>query len=298
MHNIMKRYKKEQNGKLEIGQILYTKHFTLTVDRDLCKGCELCKLVCPREAVSLVSVKDADGKNLPPLVDIDENKCDFHGICAVVCPFSAIGVTANGINELPAVKSEVFPELIRDIKIDTERCKPGCKKCEEKCPLGIISIISVDNNVDNYNDTQKVNVQKELCAGCQICWMECPGNAIEATKFIEGSIQIDTEACEIGCRQCVKACPVDALAIDLDGKVYAKDMNCIYCGVCLQVCPIQDALHIERTAIRHTPVNSGAWNKGLEKITSHKGLMRELAARNTGKARKAVENLGITEGDE
>ena len=37
----MKRYKKEENGKLEVGLILYTKHFALTVDRELCKGCEL-----------------------------------------------------------------------------------------------------------------------------------------------------------------------------------------------------------------------------------------------------------------
>jgi len=275
----MKRYKKEQNGKLEVGQILYTKHFVLTVDRDLCKGCELCKLVCPREAVSLVPVKGA-----PPLVDIDENKCDFHGICAVVCPFAAISITTNGINEIPAVKSEVFPTLTRDIKVDNKRCKRGCMKCEETCPLGIIAV---------NEETQKVNILKELCAGCQICWLECPENAIEVTKFIEGSIQIDTELCGDGCRQCLDACPVNALALDDDDKVYAKDINCIYCGACLQVCPNQDALKIERTAIRHTPVNSGAWNKGLEKITSHTGLMRELAAQNAGKARKAVANLGL-----
>ena len=276
----MKRYKKEQNGKLEIGQILYTKHFALTVDRNLCKSCEMCKLVCPREAISLAPVKNA-----PPVLDIDENKCDFHGICAVVCPFSAINITTNGINEIPAVKSEVFPELIRDIKADNKKCRPGCKKCEEKCPLGIITV----------NENQEVNIQTELCAGCQICWQECPGDAIEVTKFIEGSIKINNEACEVGCRQCLNACPVNALALDLDGNVYAKDMNCIYCGACLLVCPNRDeALKIERTAIRHTPVQSGAWNKGLEKLTSQAGLMRELAAQNAGKARKAVENLGLT----
>jgi len=288
----MKRYKKEQNGKLEIGQILYTKHFVLTVDRKLCKSCELCRLVCPREAISLIPVKGADGKTAPPLVDIDEDKCDFHGICAVVCPFSAITITTNGINEIPAVKSDVFPTLTRDIKVNSEKCKPGCKKCGETCPLGIISV---------DGETQEVRIEKELCAGCQICWLECPGDAIEVTKFIEGSIKINTDACEIGCRQCISACPVNALDLDLESKVYAKDINCIYCGACLQVCPNKDALRIERTAIRHTPVNSGAWNKGLEKLTSQKGLMRELAAQNAGKARKAIENLGnlgLTEGDE
>ena len=288
----MKRYKKEQNGRLEVGQILYTKRFTLTVDRNLCKSCELCKLVCPREAVSLVSAKSAkntDGKAALPIVDIDENKCDFHGICAVVCPFSAITITANGINELPAVSKEAFPSLVRDIKVNSEKCKPGCKKCEDMCPLGIITV-----NIVN-KDSQEIKIEKELCAGCQICWMECPEDAIEVTKFIEGSIQINNEGCADGCRQCLDACPVNAIAFDeSDGKVYAKDINCIYCGACLQVCPNKDALQIERTAIRHTPVKSGAWTKGLEKLTSGSGVKRELGAENTDKARKAVEKLGVS----
>jgi len=286
----MKRYKIEQNGKLDVGQVLYTKHFALTLDRNLCKGCELCKIVCPREAISLTPVKGADGKAAPPLVDIDENKCDFHGICAVACPFAAINITTNGINELPAVAKEAFPSLIRDINVDSKKCKTGCRKCEETCPLNIISVSEAEDG------TREVNIQKELCAGCQICWLECPEDAIEVTKFIEGSIGIDAGKCEDGCKQCLNACPVDAIALDGDGKVYAKDINCVYCGACLQVCPNPGALRIERTAIRHTPINSGAWNKGLEKLTSRAGLTRELGAANTGKARKALEGLEVLEG--
>jgi len=280
----MKQYKKEKDGKLEVGQILYTKHFKLTLDRDLCKSCELCKLACPKHAISLMPVKDADGKAALPTVNVNEKICDYHGICSVICPFGAITITTNGVNELPSVVKDAFPTLIRDIKVDNSKCKAGCKKCEETCPLGIISIDT---------ETQEVKIEKELCAGCQICWMECPEGAIEVTKFIEGSIQIDSEKCPDGCAQCLPACPVNAIALDGDGKVYAKDINCIYCGACLQVCPNKDALHIERTAIRHTPINSGAWNKGLEKLTSRAGLMRELSAANTGKIRTSVENLGL-----
>ena len=279
----VKRYKKEQDNKLEIGLVMYTKNWSLTLDRSLCKGCELCRLVCPRYAITLTPSPDADGKAVAPLVDIDENKCDYHGICAVVCPFNAIKITTNGQDELPAVKSGVFPVLTRDIEVQSERCEPGCMKCEECCPLGIISV-----------NEGAVDIKKDYCASCPVCWMECPADAISVTKFIEGSIQIQPENCPEGCHRCLDVCPVDALAADEDGVVYEKDLNCIYCGACKLVCPSEDALKIERTAIHHSPVKSGAWNRGLEKITSSRALGRELAAEGTDRAREAIKNLKIT----
>jgi len=272
----MKRYKKEQDGILEVGQVLYTKRFVLTLDRSLCKGCELCKLVCPRYAIELEAPED-DGA---AVVDIDENKCDFHGICAVVCPFSAIKITVNGQDDLPAVTGDAFPKLARDIEVNSGRCGLGCDKCEEACPLGIVKV-----------SQGIVDIQKELCAGCRICWSACPAGAIEVTKFIEGTISIESKACPDGCRRCLDVCPVDALELDERGKVAVRDMYCIYCGACLPVCPSEGTLTVERTAIRHTPVKSGAWNKGLERLTSTEGLISELTAERVDKTRAAIKNL-------
>jgi len=280
----MKRYKKEYPDKLEIGQVFYNKRFVLTVDRNLCKGCDICKLICPREAITVrSSSKKLGAGTLAPAIDIDENKCDFHGICAVVCPFSAIKVFIDGIDEIPAVSKNVFPVLTRDIDIDSTKCAPSCKKCEEKCPLGIISVI------ESCEPSQMaVEVIKELCAGCQICWEECPTDALKVTKFIEGSIRINQELCPDGCRSCLDVCPVNALYIDDAKKIAVKDSNCIYCGACQNVCPIPEALEIERTSVRHSPIESGAWNRGLEKITSTAALNKELAAGRAAKARAAA----------
>jgi len=295
----MKRYKKEAGGILEVGQILYTKHFKLTVDRERCTGCELCSLACPRSAISLISADTTVGSASAPLVDVDEDKCDFHGICAAICPFGAIKIKINGEETLPAVDKESFPVLERDIRINSGLCKPGCKKCEEICPLGIIKVSENGDGTVKVSETggvTVVDVHKEQCAGCRICWMECPDNAIEVSKFIEGSITIETTACPAGCRNCVDICPVKALAQDDGGMVYAKDMYCIYCGACLQVCPADGALNVKRTSVRSTGKDSGAWHKALEKLTSAEGLARELAAKRTYKTQAEAEELSAKPG--
>jgi len=280
----MKRYKKEQDGKLEVGQVLYTKSFKLTLDRELCKGCHLCRLACPRYAVRLNKAGDIDGKASAAVVDIDESKCDFHGICAAVCPFNAISIAVDGTDNIPAVTRDAFPTLIRDFNADSDKCEPGCRKCEEACPLKIVKVYE-------GKDWMSVDIKKELCAGCRICWSVCPTGAISVTKFIEGFVSIDPAACPDGCRRCLDVCPVDALDLDESGKVSVREMFCIYCGACLTVCPSVGALTVERTTFRHTPIKSGAWNKGLERLTSKEGLMRELAAERAGKKFDAIKNL-------
>ncbi|MCL1831207.1 MAG: 4Fe-4S dicluster domain-containing protein [Oscillospiraceae bacterium] len=287
----MKRYKVEKDGVLEVGQIMYTKKYIFSLDRQLCKGCQLCMLVCPRNAVSIIPQEDVDGQAVASKIDINENICDFHGICAVVCPFSAIKISVNGDETLNAVKMEVFPTLTRDISIDTSLCEEDCTTCEEVCPLGIMSVTKNDGKTE-------VDVKTELCASCRVCWDECPSQCVDVSKFIEGSIQINSEHCPEGCTRCLDVCPLDAIDIDDDDKVYAKNLNCIYCGACKTVCPNDEALTIVRTALLHSPVSSGAWNKGLEKLTSTAGLMRELAAERNSKLRTTVQSLERTEESE
>jgi 4Fe-4S ferredoxin len=299
----MKRYKSEDKDRLSLAEVFYAKRFDLSVDRELCKGCEICKLVCPRDAITLKPVlAGPDGKALAPVVDIDENKCDFHAICAVACPFSAIEVTVNGQAKDPAVEKEVFPVLLRDIQVDSERCEPDCKKCEEKCPLGVISVRFEPLKPEKMEDRKArglpaaatetvVDIKKDLCATCRVCEIECPAKVIKVTKFFDGSLGIRQELCPEGCHACLDVCPVHALYLGDDSRVHVNDMFCIYCGACVNVCPKREAMELIRTSVRHTPVKSGAWNKALEKLTSTKGLETELRAKRTDKAREAVRNL-------
>lgn len=298
----LKNFKFEDDKKLSIGRILYSKEFNLTINRDLCKGCDVCKTVCSREAVELKPTPNKAGeKARAPIVDVNEEKCDYHGICVAACPFNAISISINGEKKNPVVAKECFPELIRDIRVDDARCESNCKLCEEKCPLKIIDVtfgpLTPDEAAAVSVDPRKasqgtiVAVKRELCPCCKVCEAICPVNVIRVKKFFNGTIRIYQEACPESCRDCLDVCPVSALYLGDDGKVYANDMFCVYCRACVNVCPKPGALEVQRTSVTHTPIKSGAWNRALEKLTSPVGVKRELRAKSSNKVIEAVKRL-------
>ncbi len=64
----------------------------IIVDESLCKGCELCTTVCPKEVI--VMAKDRftpKGYHPATLVDPD-GACTGCAICSVICPDAAITV--------------------------------------------------------------------------------------------------------------------------------------------------------------------------------------------------------------
>lgn len=297
----LKNYKAENEQQLSISRVLYAKNFTLTVDRNLCKGCDVCKTICPREAIDLKLIPKKEGENAQaPAVDINEKKCDYEGICVAMCPFNAITLSINGETRNPVVDQECFPALVRELVIDDLHCKPNCKLCEE-CPLEIINVTfgplshkeASSQNIDLKRASQRtiVNVKKELCACCKVCEAICPAHVIQVQKFFNGAIKIYQDRCPEGCHDCLDVCPVSALSLGDDGKVYANDMFCIYCKACINVCPKPEALEVQRTSVIHTSIKSGAWNKALEKLTSPTGVRKELRVKGSNKAVEAVKKL-------
>ncbi|OYT47809.1 hypothetical protein B6U79_03655, partial [Candidatus Bathyarchaeota archaeon ex4484_231] len=108
-------------------------------------------------------------------------------------------------------------------------------------------------------------------------------------KIVSGFIKINTDKCPEGCRDCVDVCPIPGvLNVSDDGKAEVDDFCCIYCGVCRIVCPVEEAIQLDRSSVLHTPVRSGAWNKALEKLTSTKGVTKELRSKLTAKVRETV----------
>ena len=64
----------------------------IIVNEELCKGCELCIGVCPKDLIEM-SMDRFTPKGYHPATLIDpEGECTGCAICAVICPDAAITV--------------------------------------------------------------------------------------------------------------------------------------------------------------------------------------------------------------
>ena len=288
----IKLNKNEDENKLVVERIQYARNYSLTLDRNRCVGCEICKTVCPKEAIEIRPVAKSTGEKAKrPTLDISEQKCHYCGICEAICPYGAISVLTNGEHLVPVVKTESFPQLIHEIEVDTSKCDVDCVECEKVCPLNLIKVSVL--NPEGKEDKPKVNVniKKEFCPGCRLCEMKCPDGAISVVRTFYGTMKINAEKCPEGCTDCLDVCPITgALYLsEQDKKVHTNETFCVYCGTCRIVCPVKESLELQRTSIRHTTVRSGAWNKALEKLASTKEMTKELRVKGLTRARKSVD---------
>ena len=113
----------------------------------------------------------------------------------------------------------------------------GMGSCVKVCPFDAIHIVDGTAVVD-----------EEKCTACKKCMAECPKGVISLKPYknpvtVECSSKEKApdviKACSvgcIGCKQCEKACPFDAIHVENNVAVidYTK---CKACKICTKVCP-------------------------------------------------------------
>jgi 2-oxoglutarate ferredoxin oxidoreductase subunit delta len=64
------------------------------IDRDRCKGCELCTHYCPQNILEMSKEINVKGYFFSRV--IDQSRCIGCRICAIICPDTAIEIHTHG----------------------------------------------------------------------------------------------------------------------------------------------------------------------------------------------------------
>lgn len=265
----MSRKKKEKSGtksSIEIVQTMWVDSSTLAFDLEECIACDLCRQVCPKEAISLEP--DAGGA---ARIEVDEEKCSMCGLCVTFCPVSAVRLTRRntwkGSEEdvRPILEVGGMPHFSKGMELDASLCPPGCDLCVEACPRKALT--PGDSGVE---------VDRTRCLSCAHCEAVCPvPGAIRVTPLFAGTVQVEVGRCPEGCDLCVEACPTRCYTA-LGGKGVAVDSrHCICCGACLVACP-HGAIDLTRLRLRSEDDGySAVWSRAVDRLLSENSRFLE-----------------------
>lgn len=245
------------------------------INDEKCVKCTICDDVCPRDAINR-DVPEYEGQastgapkqaalKSKTTFKVDEEKCTLCGICGALCP--AIDVKHN---EFTAESGKVEGKVVWD----ETKCD-ACKVCVEMCPE---ECITVERELVSDKMDGKVDIDKDLCCTCTWCSQNCPTEAITVEKIFEGDIEFHADKCPGGCSTCVEICPANAIylptpkpAVELRGKeqeatiAVNKDF-CILCGACVNACPGEDIIVLNRTGIRVKGKETDLFNRIKAKL--------------------------------
>jgi 4Fe-4S ferredoxin len=267
---------------------------TADIDPQKCVFCGMCVVMCPTNALTLTVNGEPEIPVLtygafPDLIQstaFDKERFDWSRKDFVIdnCPTEVIS----------------YDEEQDTLVVDDEHCI-RCRQCEIASE-GAFQVVQPWQG--------KVELRREKCvAGCLACADICPTRALHIDDDDALSRSSRTYRGDSSRRDSAS-----------EGELALADYYCIKCGACMQVCPIKaeyeeyevtveslgvtkTVIHqrvtnadelpvwVERWRVRHTPVQSGAWNTALVKMADDKAGEVEIDSKRALKRRELLKAL-------
>lgn len=272
--------KRETARYLELTLRMFVDQVSLRLDKEACLKCDICALVCPREAVSILAGEtELD-------ITIDHRRCVLCEICSHFCPVAAVTLTYNGQPKTILADHQGLAPFLPKIVIDSSRCPAPCPALPEdemhwcrreqklmanappECPKRCHNCLTrCPRQAIVLNEAGSETVPRpEVCLRCAQCMQGCEYEAIEINPMFLGRVVIDDHKCPSDCRKCIDLCPVKAIAREGE-RVFVKTETCGYCGVCRNICD-QDAVTLVREeVVALSGEYSQAWIEAVGKLT-------------------------------
>lgn len=130
-----------------------------------------------------------------------------------------------------------------------------CGQCAHVCPHGSVSMTAGTGRARN---TPVIVPRKTPCYLCMKCSPQCPSGALDNTVLKSDQVRMGRAAilqnrCHnhttgVMCWTCYDRCPLRGKAMVLrDGLIPEITDECVGCGVCEYVCPMQAILTVPAT---------------------------------------------------
>jgi 4Fe-4S ferredoxin len=273
--------KRESGSAIELSLRMYQERVELRLDKTACLKCEVCSLVCPRNAVAITPTNEGLD------ITIDHRLCVLCEICAHFCPTGAVTLRVNGVAKTIFADHQGLAPFFPKIGMDKEKCPEPCPRDEEgqehwcrqqlklvggqltECPKHCHKCLAVCPRQAIVLDPEGLHTlpEPDLCLRCTQCLAVCEQEALAVNPQFIGELYIDDAKCPPDCLLCIEACPVKAIVREGE-RVYRKTESCSYCGVCANICDY-GAVTLTRLRVVAAPgLYCHAWEEAVNRLLS------------------------------
>jgi MinD superfamily P-loop ATPase len=270
---------RETDAVLELTLPLFLEEVRLRLDKDRCIRCDVCSVVCPRQAVRLLPGEES------LTVAIDPWLCVLCEVCSHFCPVGAITLTYQERPKAVLANHRALAPFFPKVELDPEKCPEPCPPLPEgeehwcraqlrlvpndltQCPKECRRCLAACPRQALVPDEAggRPRPEPDACLRCQRCLAACEQGALCVTPQFRGRVEIDDRKCPPDCLKCIHLCPVK-LIVREGPRVYLAQETCSLCGVCQAICDQDAVTLIREEVVAQEGRFSHAWEQAVARL--------------------------------